>query len=450
ETHTVSLEPASLTLPPGGQGTLRAIVTPFPADGEVRFAWRNSARYGHLSNQPGLQDDFEGVLEQATYTAGEATGADTVRVEAFLVQGEQRESLGAAEATVTVGAGPVLEPTGPRVSVGEDIFFEVGDRPQLAPGATLRCRWTNTAAAGILWSPADANQEHPDDFTNYCGAARYKPLRPGSDQIAVEVLSDLGGHLAPGGWVPGEVTTLARLTTQVEVLWSGPYELTVEPQAALGLAPGESLTIEVGTSPEPIPGGVLEYSFELTGCGRLVGGVPGASENIRLSPQPRIVYEAPTDVLCRAGIAVDLRHTFPEEGERLIGANSTGVSVASTDAHPSLPVQVEERFYRTEGVEPGESFEILAFFTWTAFPGTSYWNVTPDWSGAVFPLYSAPEPPAWLGITDRVVLVMSDASRLNRDGQPLSPDEWAAEVDAARQTLLDEVDGWTLSVVGIP
>jgi hypothetical protein len=213
EPYGVQLTPQSKKLSPGGAQVYEATLLPELTDAELIYVWSNTASAGILMG-PGGTNAFEQSENQATYTAGQGVGTDTVSVKVYRVVGGERFLLAEASTTVAVARYVISIPSTLAINWGTKLSITPTVTPSLPAGYSFT--WTNTGNKGTL---SDSSGQ-TGNFTTTLLSAYYTAMSDvsdGTDAVRVELYTTDGGTPVLQDSADCTVTVNGRLTLQTEI-----------------------------------------------------------------------------------------------------------------------------------------------------------------------------------------------------------------------------------------
>jgi hypothetical protein len=204
----VTLTPADVKLPAYQTALLTAAVAEAGGSAaSIEYRWSATGTGGTLTDGIHSGTSFTSSKEWAQYIAEKGVAAeDEVIVEAFLVTGQDRTSLGLAKSRIHVSEAVAdLSPAVSNLMPGDTVALTATLKiPN--PGGTLAYRWTNPGAAGHL---LDAKGAAADSQETTTPTLTYKASTGGaSDLVTGEILS-VGGDV----WTSlGTATALVKVS----------------------------------------------------------------------------------------------------------------------------------------------------------------------------------------------------------------------------------------------
>lgn len=176
----------------------------------IVYHWKNTALHGGIRDNQHASAEFDSSEKVVTYFPNipVSPGVDTITVEAFEVQGQNRVSLGTATATVRVRTlVPKIAPDRTSLVRDESQTFTVKVDSTLSNGGALTYKWFGTTKHGHLTSPAP-------NLETGISTATYKATGtpPGEDTVAVEVFSTKDGVKTSLGIARAQVKIEQRKT----------------------------------------------------------------------------------------------------------------------------------------------------------------------------------------------------------------------------------------------
>jgi len=176
-------------------------------DATLVYHWNCTGLHGGMSDGQHSGTDFDSTTNFVNFV-GSTAGNDTVTVEAFEVQGQNRVSLGKATANVKVrDLVPSIAPDRISLNKNESQTFTASVDGSLASGGTLTYIWFSSNKYGQLTRPVP-HVETTTNTSEYAAAG----TPPGEDTVAVEVFSTKDGVKTSLGIARAQVKIEERKT----------------------------------------------------------------------------------------------------------------------------------------------------------------------------------------------------------------------------------------------
>lgn len=207
ETWDIQVNPSKVKIPEGdvriGLGDLQLFhvkvldATSGGPQPTIEYEWTTTGQYGTI-RPPGGQGGTRVITRNdvINYDSNlKGYGTDQIVVEAFLLSGSSRQSIGADTVTVEVMRGEILlVPQAVSLRDGEQHTFTARVEDARLIGGVLSYRWTATQRFGAF-ANAQNGFEGPSDQATYAARSTVD----GVDQITVEVFSTQNGVRTPLG-----------------------------------------------------------------------------------------------------------------------------------------------------------------------------------------------------------------------------------------------------------
>lgn len=269
---TVTISPVSGRIDRGGELTLSVNVTSAPPGATFAYAWTlEGSDLANLAAEGKVGRNIETTGEVVTLAVTASTqGTLTVRVEAFVVEGGARQSVGTATSRIEVSDAAVrISPTEARLARtggAQSFAVNVVSLEPVDP-ASLRYEWTCPSQYGSLTSGNQTTSAAQPTITTNSANAVYTLRSAGLEGGESEPVSVLA-HTGDRNRALGEANA--------EVMVELPYSITL---AALPpeTPADNTLGVTAGIS-EPLPAGTtVEWTWSHRGVGSL--RAPGDDSN---------------------------------------------------------------------------------------------------------------------------------------------------------------------------
>lgn len=193
---------------PGATGT----------DATIVYHWSNTGQHGGISDGQHTGTSFDSTINFVSYT-GATAGNDTITVEAFQVQGQNRTSIGTAHATVKVrDLAPRIAPDRISLNHNESHSFAASVDAGLTNGGTLTYKWFSPSKFGQITQPLPYVETTINTATYQATGTP-----PGNDTLAVEVFSTKDGVKTSLGIARAQIKLEQRKTIII-----GSFEVVVQ------------------------------------------------------------------------------------------------------------------------------------------------------------------------------------------------------------------------------